>query len=246
MAISLRYLIFFLALNGTGATLIAQPLKEPLTQRATVVRFYYYSLTPPGANVALNEPTLAANLDLLKTPARIEIEPSSSTNSMTYFGDGPLVLYNTVNTENGTTRKVVATVPLPPNQKGVLFFVTYIQGKYNFKPLPYSSDGVPSNHVKVINFCPVPLALQFESSQALIPANGEILMNVKDSKNVIRIKVARQMGDFWVTDISVMVPGIKEDERLLFLLLPDSPALNRVILLPMGELPDPHPEPDAL
>ena len=237
MAFSLRHLILGLLLGGSLASLTAQPSPLAPPIRATVVRFYYYPTADPASG--LREPSLKALLDNNKNREAIEVSPRSFSEAFTYYGEGPLVLYKEAKSDKGMVRKVVATVPLPPAQKGVLYILTYTAEGFQFLPIPYSSDGVPAKHVKVINLCPEPLAIKVAGSPALVPARGESILDGSEATLVLPIKVARQVGAEWQVLIETAVPGIKNEERLLYLFVPDSPAFHTVLMVQLGAMPAP-------
>jgi hypothetical protein len=177
------------------------------------------------------------NVDINKKPQEIDVDRNSISQDITYLGTGPMILYKTEKTDQGTSRIVVATVPLPPKVKGVLYLVTYAKGTYRFKPIPFSAEDVPPNHVKILNLCPEPLAIKFASSQAVVPAQGEVAMDISTAGKSLEIKIARQRGESWRKELSMVKQSPKESEKWLFILLPDSPSFYRVRMLPMGPMP---------
>ena len=54
---------------------------------------------------------------------------------------------------------------------------------------------------------------------------------------VLPITVARQVEGGWQMQVQTTVPNLGAEDRPLFLLVPDSPAFNRVQLMQMGAMP---------
>jgi hypothetical protein len=236
MALPLRHLICVLLLGLTATRLSAQPA-EPLAPpvRSTVVRFYYHAIADPAQGPS--EPALRAFLKNQKSRFTLNVATHGYTEPMTYLGEGPLELYKETKNEKGTERKIVATIPLPPGLKGVLYIMTFSEGVYHFLPLPYSGDGMPTKQAKLINLCPESLAVKVGASQALVPARGEALLDATIAGLVLPITVARQVEGGWQMQVETTVPNLGAEDRPLFLLVPDSPAFNRVQLMQMGAMP---------
>ena len=174
MAISYRYLICVLLLGLTLPRLSSQPADPAAPPvRSTVVRFYYHAIADTQVP---SEPALRAFLKNQKSRITLNVATHGYTDSLTYLGEGPLELYTETKTEKGTERKIVASIPLPPSLKGVLYIITYSEGLYHFLPMPYSGDGMPAKQAKVINLCPESLAIKIAASQALVPARGEVVL----------------------------------------------------------------------
>ena len=236
MAISFRYLICVLLLGLTLPRLSSQPADPAAPPvRSTVVRFYYHAIADPAQGPS--EPALRAFLQNQKSRITLNVATHGYTDAMKYFGEGPLELYTETKTEKGTERKVVATIPLPPSLKGVLYIITYSEGLYHFLPLPYSGDGMPAKQAKVINLCPESLAVKIAAAQTLVAAHGEAVLNAAIAGLVLPITVARQVEGGWQMQVETTVPNLGAEDRPLFLLVPDSPAFNRVQLMQMGAMP---------
>jgi hypothetical protein len=176
MALSLRHLICVLLLGLTVTRISAQPA-DPVAPpvRSTVVRFYYHAIADPAQGPS--EPALRAFLKNQKSRFTLNVATHGYTESMRYLGEGPLEVYKETKTEKGTERKIVATIPLPPGLKGVLYIMTFSEGVYHFLPLPYTGDGMRAKQAKVINLCPEALAVKVAEGNAMVAARGEAVLD---------------------------------------------------------------------
>ena len=239
MAISFRYLIPLLVLFFALEPLRAQPATQPPPVRTTTVQFYYYSVAD-NSMVQVEKPIDAWLQTSSKTRAQIELSAGCFGSPTTYVGNGPLVLFTEKKNDKGTERKVIATLPLPADVKGVFYIVTYTPGiGYKFTPLPYSNKDVPEGAVKVINLTQLPLQIKIADKLSLVPAQSQSLYDASACGNTIPIKVARMKKEKWRMFIETSLPGLNGKQRTLYVFVPDSATGTSAKLLQLGDLPDP-------
>jgi hypothetical protein len=174
-----------------------------------------------------------------KTTARLEVYPGNLSASISYTGSSPLKLYGPEDAPAGQTEKVLATVAIPSDTPGMLFIATHEAGHFRFHSLPYASDRIPAGQVLVFNLCPQPLSVTLGRHSATVPAQGNAVIDPAVSELVTAFKVSPQSAENpRQMLIETSLPSIKADQRLIYLLVPDSKAFNTARLLQLDESAD--------
>lgn len=219
----------------SGAAAVLPLAGQGAVSPPTTLRFYY--LNQADANPGRAEPTLSGWLKDSSQSTPIEVDPGSSSPSFSYAGPGPVKLYSEEPTAGGREGKVIASLPLPAGAPGVLYLVSHGSGRFQFRPLPYSAALIPAGAAKVFNLCPEPLLVTLGKREVLIPAQGDVVLAVADTGLVLPVKVSRTVpGKPSSVLIETAVPAGKASQRLLYVLIPDSPAFNTALLLQLGDI----------
>ena len=210
---------------------------EPPSAPATQVRFYYLDQSEPATD--RRDPILKARLKNGKTTVHLEVYPGNQSASISYTGPGPLDLYAADEAPAGQTEKVLATVALPPGTPSVLLIAAHEAGRFRFHPLPYAAERIPAGQVLVFNLCPQPLSVTLGRHGITVPAQGNAVIDPAVTELVTAFKVSRESADNpRQMVIETTLPSIRADQRLIYLLVPDSKAFNTARLIQVDESAD--------
>jgi hypothetical protein len=207
---------------------------EPPPAPATQVRIYYMDQSEPAAD--RRDPVLKARIQTGKTTAHLEVYPGNQSSAISYTGTSPLKLYGA---PAGQEENVLATVALPTGATNVLLIAAHEAGRFRFHPLPYTADHIPAGQVLIFNLCPRPLSVTLGRHGATLPAQGNAVLNPAVTELVTAFKVSRESTENTrQVLIETTLPSIRTDQRLIYLLIPDSKAFNTARLIQVDESAD--------
>jgi hypothetical protein len=212
-----------------------QPLK---------VRFYYvgYDTFATG----LTSPELQATYGSGKSAREIRLAPESLSPIYDYDGPMPMVLYREVKVEGRSERQTLAELTCPPDWPGVLFMVfpepQSAGFPFHFTPVEYGADHIPDNSMRLLNLCPVPLAIKLSGEGKVVPPHEQADFPINPDAAMLPFVLARSLGESWKVVISSPRPK-PESSRMLMLAFPDYPDFKTVRILQLGNLPVASPQP---
>ena len=226
-----------LLLVCTAWSLHAATEQPPAPAPATQVRVYY--LNQSDAAAERHDPILKARIKNGKITARLEVYPGNQSSAISYTGPSPLKLYGADEAPAGQVENVLTTVALPTGTPSVLLIAAHEAGSFRFHPLTYSANGIPAGQVLVFNLCPQPLSVTLGRHSTTVPVHGSAVVDPAVTELVTAFKVSRESVEHGSQMlIETTLPSIRPDQRLIYLLVPDSAAFSTARLIQVDESAD--------
>jgi hypothetical protein len=240
MAITCRYLILLLAcLNGAMHLHAFAP--SILDDEPTIpLRFYY--LNAASEDVHKGVAPIEFIIQSGDTNVACSLVPSGVSATVDYRGPTPVSVFTEHKTDKGVVREPLGQIAFPAQWKGAFFIVTKAPPgsaeAFRFYPIEYWGPSLPDHHARVVNLCPLPLAVKLAGSLAMVPASGTADVDITHAVVDLPIMMALQRDTRWQMLMSSALPAPRS-QRMLLLAFPDAAAANSVRTLVLDELPEP-------
>lgn len=237
MAFSLRHLIAAGLLLAAGLLPGRAEVNAPQPPPRKV-RFYY--IGHDSFATGLTSPVLRATYGSGKAAREIKLAAETLSPTYDYAGALPLVLFREVKEGDRVVRQTLAELSCPAGWKGVLFLVSPAPASaafpFHFTPVEYWGDNIPENSLRLLNLCPVALAVKVAGEGKIVPVHEQIDFPVSPAAESLPFVVARGKNEGWEVVVSAARPK-PESSRMLMLAFPDYPDFKTVRILQLGNLP---------